>query len=174
MALTTITDTLYKPNGAAFTGSLTITFSAATSQPATTSGGTTLVSLHKVIQVTNGSISTTLEPNDAITPAGTSYNVRYNPTSGPPYSETWVVPTSGGAVTVADCRVATAPTPDVLVALSQLNPRITDSSERLITAGSAPASASATGTAGAITWDSSYLYICTATNTWRRVALAAF
>jgi hypothetical protein len=37
-----------------------------------------------------------------------------------------------------------------------------------------PASASATGSAGQICWDSSYLYICTATNTWRRIAHATF
>lgn len=33
-----------------------------------------------------------------------------------------------------------------------------------------PASASASGNVGEICWDSNYLYICTATNTWRRVA----
>jgi hypothetical protein len=33
-----------------------------------------------------------------------------------------------------------------------------------------PASASATGTTGQIAWDASYIYVCTATNTWRRVA----
>jgi hypothetical protein len=33
-----------------------------------------------------------------------------------------------------------------------------------------PASAGATGNAGDICWDSSYLYVCTATNTWRRIA----
>lgn len=33
-----------------------------------------------------------------------------------------------------------------------------------------PASATATGSAGEICWDASYLYICTATNTWRRIA----
>jgi hypothetical protein len=37
-----------------------------------------------------------------------------------------------------------------------------------------PASSTATGTAGDICWDSSYLYICTATNTWRRVAHATW
>lgn len=35
---------------------------------------------------------------------------------------------------------------------------------------SAPATASSTGTAGQMAYDSSYLYICTATDTWRRVA----
>jgi hypothetical protein len=33
-----------------------------------------------------------------------------------------------------------------------------------------PASASATGNTGEICWDASYLYVCTATNTWRRIA----
>lgn len=37
-----------------------------------------------------------------------------------------------------------------------------------------PASASATGNAGEICWDASYVYICTATNTWRRVAHATW
>lgn len=33
-----------------------------------------------------------------------------------------------------------------------------------------PASANAAGNAGDICWDGNYLYICTATNTWRRIA----
>lgn len=37
-----------------------------------------------------------------------------------------------------------------------------------------PASATATGTAGEIRWDGTYIYICTATNTWRRVAHATW
>lgn len=37
-----------------------------------------------------------------------------------------------------------------------------------------PASASATGTAGTITWDSNYIYVCVATNTWKRVAIATW
>jgi len=44
----------------------------------------------------------------------------------------------------------------------------------LVVATSTPASASATGTAGTITWDSSYIYICTATDTWERVAIASW
>ncbi len=38
----------------------------------------------------------------------------------------------------------------------------------------APASSSAAGTAGQIAYDTSYLYVCTATNTWRRVAHATW
>jgi len=37
-----------------------------------------------------------------------------------------------------------------------------------------PASATATGTAGTIAWDTSYIYVCTATNTWKRVAISTW
>ena len=37
-----------------------------------------------------------------------------------------------------------------------------------------PASASATGTQGTICWDSNYIYVCTATNTWKRAAIATW
>jgi trimeric autotransporter adhesin len=37
-----------------------------------------------------------------------------------------------------------------------------------------PASASDTGTEGTITWDADYIYICTATNTWKRVAISTW
>lgn len=39
---------------------------------------------------------------------------------------------------------------------------------------SAPATASSTGTAGDIAYDSGFLYVCTATNTWKRVAIATW
>ena len=37
-----------------------------------------------------------------------------------------------------------------------------------------PASAAATGDAGQICWDANYVYVCTATNTWKRSALATW
>jgi hypothetical protein len=37
-----------------------------------------------------------------------------------------------------------------------------------------PASSSASGTQGAITWDNDYIYICVATNSWKRVALSSY
>ena len=37
-----------------------------------------------------------------------------------------------------------------------------------------PASASATGAAGEICWDADYIYVCTATNTWKRTAIATW
>ena len=39
---------------------------------------------------------------------------------------------------------------------------------------SAPATATSTGTAGTIAYDSGYLYVCVATNSWKRVAIAAW
>ena len=39
---------------------------------------------------------------------------------------------------------------------------------------STPASASATGTTGQIAWDTSYIYVCTGTNTWKRAAIATW
>ena len=37
-----------------------------------------------------------------------------------------------------------------------------------------PASAAAAGVVGQVFWDASYIYICTATNTWKRVAIATW
>jgi len=43
-----------------------------------------------------------------------------------------------------------------------------------VTAPTVPASAAATGTTGTIAWDASYVYVCTATDTWKRVAIATW
>lgn len=40
--------------------------------------------------------------------------------------------------------------------------------------GSAPASAGATGTLGEVRTDGSYIFVCTATNTWKRAAIATW
>jgi hypothetical protein len=37
-----------------------------------------------------------------------------------------------------------------------------------------PASASDTGTEGTILWDDNYIYICIATDTWKRVAISTW
>ncbi len=44
----------------------------------------------------------------------------------------------------------------------------------LILGGDVPASAADTGTAGTIIADEDYIYICTATDTWKRVAIATW
>ena len=41
-------------------------------------------------------------------------------------------------------------------------------------ASTVPASAGATGVAGTITYASGFIYVCVATNTWQRVAIATW
>ena len=50
---------------------------------------------------------------------------------------------------------------------------VADSKIRIRTA-MTPASATASGNQGEIAWDANFVYVCTATNTWRRSALAAW
>ena len=45
---------------------------------------------------------------------------------------------------------------------------------KVIVATHTPSSASATGSAGMIAWDSSYIYVATGTNTWKRAAIATW
>ena len=68
--------------------------------------------------------------------------------------------TSGTAATVS---TAAQPTITSLGTLASLK-----------VATSTPASASATGTIGTIAWDTGYIYVCTATDTWERVAIATW
>ena len=44
----------------------------------------------------------------------------------------------------------------------------------LIRQSKTPASAGASGTAGTICWDSDYIYVCVATNTWKRAAISSW
>ena len=44
----------------------------------------------------------------------------------------------------------------------------------VVSANSAPANASSTGTAGTIAWDGDYVYVCVATDTWKRANLSTW
>jgi hypothetical protein len=50
---------------------------------------------------------------------------------------------------------------------------VNDNRARIRTA-KTPATSGAAGNAGEICWDTSYLYVCVATNTWKRVAIATW
>jgi hypothetical protein len=43
-----------------------------------------------------------------------------------------------------------------------------------VTSSSTPSASNSTGTLGQISWDTSYIYVCTATNTWKRAALSTW
>lgn len=65
-------------------------------------------------------------------------------------------------------------TSDDTVNRLQVNGSVKSTQFRLSALNTAPASASATGTAGEIRIDASFIYVCTATNTWKRVAIATW
>jgi len=44
----------------------------------------------------------------------------------------------------------------------------------IVLSNSAPANSTANGIAGTIRYDSTYVYICTATNTWKRASLSTW
>lgn len=59
--------------------------------------------------------------------------------------------------------------------VSLLDGDLTIGAGKLIkSASETPASAAASGTQGQIAWDADYIYVCTATNTWKRVAIATW
>jgi hypothetical protein len=69
----------------------------------------------------------------------------------------------------SSARVLVGTTSDSGGALFQVN------GDRIrVSTAKTPASATATGTTGEICWDASYIYVCTATNTWKRSAIATW
>lgn len=65
-----------------------------------------------------GTFAATLYANSTITPAGTSYSARFQPTKGSPWSETWTVEASD--TKLYQVRSTTVPTPTVTFQPSQL------------------------------------------------------
>lgn len=115
-AQTLIQDKLYTPiNGALFEGRLTIT------APEMVWEGKTYVRSSRDVTVSAGNLTVRLIPNTVATPSGTAYTVRYQPSAGSPWTETWVVPSSATPVKVADVRVVTLPSQSILLLLSQLS-----------------------------------------------------
>jgi hypothetical protein len=108
-----------------FGGSITVALnSPATAQPLYNSDGRTLTGFASRVTVTGGALTLSLEANDLITPAGTSYTARFQPdatTGGAAWSETWIVPTSGSPVKVHVLRSTTTPIPALLWSPSQLS-----------------------------------------------------
>jgi len=102
----------------------------------------------------------------------------------------WVTPASGGGgganVTISDTAPGSASVGDLWwesdTGRLKIRYQDTDSTQWVDTnpplspslSSNAPASASANGTAGDIRYDSNYVYICVATNTWKRAALATW
>lgn len=150
------------------------------------SGGTGAAATFKVVRVNGGAVtdlkvitpgSYTVRPGTPVTltgGTGTSITVdllygvgSVSTTPGSGYSE-FLTPdvASAGSFNrkpVLKLNMTAAQT------LMNLNPG------NLVTVGSStPASASATGTAGTITWDANYVYVAVAADTWKRAALVTW
>lgn len=92
---------------------------------------------------------------------------------------TWVVMIYPGNYST-DCAGAPValPTFTTLVRLVNLGPTLTGTSvvtgSLYVTTAVTPATAGATCTAGQVAWDASFIYVCIATDTWERAALATW
>lgn len=127
----TISDTLTSAvGGGNWTGRVTVSLNAPGSAQPLYSGTTSLAgwSATYCVGVTGsdctattaaGVITATLYTNDAITPAGTSYSARFQPTRGPQWSETWTV--SAGDTKLYQIRATTVPTPTTTFTAGQVS-----------------------------------------------------
>lgn len=123
--------------------------------------------------------TTAIARNDAGVPQTEDLEVwvrkEYGPKGGP---APWVIEgrSAAGGLSVPTPTPADGVLPHLLNShTDRILSALTISGDRLnIATTNTPASAAATGTTGDICWDSSYLYICVATNTWKRVAIATW
>jgi hypothetical protein len=114
--LTTIQDVIYKADGAAFNGILTVSWKSF--EAADTSAIATQVLTVKVV---DGVLRVKLVPNVATTPL-VYYSVVYNSEGRVQFTETWAVPASTQPLRIRDVRVATpGPTTDSSAPVQESN-----------------------------------------------------
>jgi hypothetical protein len=113
--LTTISDTIYRADGAPASGTLLISW-----PPFTTAGGATVAAGNKSVTLgANGSFTAQLAPNAGATPAGTVYTVTYQLTDGTVKVETWSVGTTSPETISAVRTAAGTVTPAMQAATQQ-------------------------------------------------------
>jgi hypothetical protein len=111
---TTVADTLYNADGSLAAGRVVISW------PTFQAGACTVIAGQVAITVINGALGVQLYPNDAATPAGTSYRVQYALRSGRVSTEYWVVPASATPVALVAVRSPTVPVPALMVSQAQV------------------------------------------------------
>jgi len=161
------------PDGTAATPSITFNSTKATGlylSGISTLGFTTAGVLRSTID-SNGNFSV-LSAGSATAPSvAVGTGTTYSPGIYSPGTDQVAISTNGTGRLFVDAsgRLLVGGSPDSGGALLQVfGDRI-----RIGTA-KTPASATATGTAGEICWDANYIYVCTATNTWKRVAISTW
>lgn len=109
----------------------------------------------------------TLVTNDIALTSGS--NIRTRTTAGSTYSLQARDVDGGTYTTFATLTANNTPTFDVQpTSLTVQNDHFT------VTSAKTPSSATDTGTAGGIAWDSNYMYVCIASNTWKRSPLTTW
>lgn len=111
---TTVSDTLLNADGSPAAGRVVIAW------PTFLAGNCQVIAGQATISLTNGQLSVELYPNDAATPAGTSYRVTYYLKSGRISTEYWVVPASNTPVNLAVVRASSVPFPAVMFGQAQI------------------------------------------------------
>lgn len=90
------------------------------------------------------------------------------------YSSLWPFAADSTLITVQQRQVPSTNTPIALYGIDFSALTLAAGGAPFVAPFKTPASSSDTGKAGSICWDTGFIYICTATNTWKRVALSTF
>ena len=104
-ARTTVSDTVYRADGTAASGTLLISWPAFTTADAKPVAAGTL----SLTIATGGAVSVALVPNAGANPDGTFYKVVFKLDDGTTETETWVIPSSATAVTIGAVRATVVP-----------------------------------------------------------------
>jgi len=131
-AKTTVSDTLYNADGSLASGRVVIAW------PTFLIGTCQVIGGQVSVNVSAGALSVALYPNDAATPAGTSYRATYYLRSGKVTTEYWVVPTSATPVTLATVRSASVPVPTIMFSQAQVTNLVGDLAQKLELPSSCP------------------------------------
>ena len=106
IATTQVTDTIYRADGSAATGTVIISWGAFT----TASGQTVASGSTSATIAAGGVLSVALAPNAGATPMGSYYTAVYHLDDGSVSREYWVVPVSQGVVALTSIRTSVLPT----------------------------------------------------------------
>jgi len=110
--------------------------------------------------------------NLSITPGGDSYTQASDPDELAD-NVLDAITDNGFEGSFAETAVPSGVATTVEEALDDLDDKISDTSAVDVIS-TIPATTSSTGTVGQVAYDSTYIYVCTATNTWRRAALGSW
>jgi len=121
-ATVTLTGVLHFPFGGPTTPPVNCTLTLTLNQIGTTGSGSDFAFSPFVYRITGGNYNLALQPNDSLTPSGTSYHAAFSSClNGGAWEEDWVIPSSPSTTTIGAVRVSVVPSPNVIFNLSQIS-----------------------------------------------------